>query len=202
MDMPIVLNKHTDENAHILIWKDEEIIDFYLRNTKLGENDLKLLEKFTSERRKKDLLISRHLLQMIIPTAEIVYKETGKPFLKNDKAQISISHSKDIVALIVHPTQTVGIDIEYISPRVERVKERFLSKTELTQANTTETLTLYWSAKETLFKTDEKQGLDFIKDIALIPNKSNTLTGQIRNGENIVVHHLTLENVIITYTTI
>ncbi len=197
--MPIILDKYTDENARILVWKDEEKIEFFLQSTHLSEADYNRLEKFTSERRKKDLLIARHLLQKCIPNAEIQYHDSGKPYIKNKKAQISISHSKDVVAIIIHQEQIVGIDIEYIAPRVERVKERFLSKKELDEATTTELLILYWSAKETLYKLDKEQGLDFINDISISPCSENRLTGSIRKKENFTVHYSKLDDLILTY---
>jgi 4'-phosphopantetheinyl transferase len=132
--------------------------------------------------------------------AQVAYHTSGKPYLRNGEAEISITHSKDIVAVILHDTKVVGIDIEYISPRVERIKHRFLSASELALANTTALLTLYWSAKETLFKLDKKQGLEFNTELAVTPSKSkNILNGKIRNEETITVHYSTNKDWVMTY---
>ncbi len=197
--MAIIRDQHTQDGARILIWKDEESLDFFLKRVKLSSDDLILLNKYSVERRKKDLLIARFLIQKEIPEAEITYLKNGKPYLKNQTAQISISHSKDLVAIITHPTQKVAIDIEYISPRVEKLKHRFLSDNELLTANTTELLTLYWSAKETLFKRDEKQGIDFNKDLE-IKLKDKTLHGIIRNNDFTLIHYCIKDSWVITYT--
>lgn len=200
--MPIILDQHTDSGVHLMIWKDEESLDFFLQKTNLNQQELELLDKYNVERRKKDLVIARHLLQQHIPEAEVVYHPSGKPYLKNKEAEISISHSKDLVAVIIHTTNIVGIDIEYISPRVERIKKRFLSERELQICNNNELLTLYWSAKETLFKLDKEQGLEFNTELTLRPNTSNTLIGNIREGQDITISYLKEGDWVLTYATL
>lgn len=197
--MPIIKELHTIDNAHILVWQDREDLEYFLERTQLSDEEHVLLEKYSVERRKKDLLIARHLIQQCVPNAAVTYHPNGKPYLKGQEFNISISHSKDLVAVILHKEKIVGIDIEYISPRVEKVKKRFLSDQELNAANTTALLTLYWSAKETLFKVDAKQGLDFSTEISLIPSHSETLRGNIRNGEDITVHYSEENEWIMTY---
>lgn len=197
--MPIIQNTHTSGGAHILIWKDVEELDFFLEKVKLSKTEVELLNKYTNDRRKKDLLISRHLLQMCIPGAEVFYYESGKPYLRNSEMQISISHSRDLVAVITHPLLTVGIDIEYISTRVERLKERFLSPKELDIATNTETMILLWSAKETLFKLDKKQGLDFKTQLSVSLKGDKHLTGKIRNGKNILLNYQKNSEWVLTY---
>lgn len=201
--MPIILDQHTDDSARILVYQDLESLDFLIEHTRLTKDELALIEKYKVERRKKDLVIARYLIQQVIPMAEVAYHPSGKPYLKDGEAKISITHSKDIVAVILHDTKAVGLDIEYISPRVERIKHRFLSASELSSAKTTSLLTLYWSAKETLFKLDKKQGLEFDTELALTPsNYKNILNGKIRNDETITVHYSINEDWVMTYAMI
>lgn len=199
MDMPLIQQKHNDDGSHILIFRDTENLSFFLERTKLSDEELTLINKYSVERRKKDLVITRYLIQQLIPKAQVAYHASGKPYLKNGEAEISITHSKDLVAVIIHKDKVVGIDIEYISPRVERIKQRFLSPKELLLANSTALLTLYWSAKETLFKLDKNQGLEFNTQLTLRPESKNTLKGNIRNGEDITVHYTKNEEWVMTY---
>lgn len=197
--MPIIKEINT-AGAHIMVWQDKEDMNFFTDSIQLSANEQCLLAKYTNERRKKDLVIARYLVQKDYPDAEVRYYDSGKPYLKGQEAQISITHSKDIVGIIIHKEKTVGIDIEYISTRVERVKNRFLAQDELATANTTELLTTYWSAKETLFKLDDKQGIDFRADLDLKEGQNNTLIGNIRKGEDITINCIKNAEWVLTYS--
>lgn len=198
--MSIVLDKVGHRQSRILIWKDEEPLEFFLKQVKLSSQDEELLKRYTVERRKKDLLISRFLLQKIDANATLAYYPNGKPYVVNNNYQISISHSRDLVSIIVHPTQRVGIDIEYISPRVEKLKQRFLSKDELKSANTLSRLTLYWSAKECLFKIDQHQGLDFKEDLSIKIENKTLLTGIVHSSMQYNIQYSIQNNWVLCYT--
>ncbi|MGN0068782.1 MAG: hypothetical protein ACI350_03490 [Prevotella sp.] len=82
---------------------------------------------------------------------------SGKPVL--DGYQLSISHTKGYVAVILSETQTVAVDVEYASDRVERVASRFLRSDEHPAG--TAGLQVCWSAKETAYKFYSGQSLMF-----------------------------------------
>ncbi len=187
--MSLILNQHINGGTKILIWKDEESIDYFLSKTRLTNKEIIQINAYTVERRKKELIIARYLLQTELPNAEITYLDNGKPYIRGGEAYLSISHTKDLVAIIINPHKQVSIDIEYINHRVEKVKQRFLSEQELTIANTTELLTLYWSAKECLFKLDDKQGLDFRTDLSISPYSSRLMTGHIRKDNAFKINY-------------
>lgn len=187
--MSLIRDLHINGGTRILIWKDEESVEYFLSKTHLNSEETERINTYTVERRKKDLIIARYLLQTILPKAEIAYLDNGKPWIKGGGTYLSISHTKDLVAIIINPHKQVAIDIEYIHPRVEKVKQRYLSEQELTVANTTRLLTLYWSAKECLFKLDDKQGLDFKNDLSISAYSSKILTGKIRKNESIKINY-------------
>ncbi len=130
-------------------------------------------EKISSEKRKKEFLGIRIALKELLNyEAQIIYDETGKPFLSDNSYNISISHSGKWVAVIAHPTRNVGIDIEVCSTKIQKVFTRFLSKTEQTElSNGTniEQLQLAWSAKESLYKIIGNQAVDFAKSLRVFP---------------------------------
>ena len=76
--------------------------------------------------------------------------------------KISISHSKKLVAIIVSELKT-GIDIEIISERVLKVKNKFLSYSDNIDESQ-EDLTIAWSTKECIFKWHQKGNLNFKKN--------------------------------------
>ena len=64
-------------------------------------------------------------------SVKIVYNPDGKPFLKGFSGEISFSHTQEYAAVILDCNQPVGIDIEKVKPRIEKVRSRFLDKDEL-----------------------------------------------------------------------
>lgn len=93
---------------------------------------------------------------------EINQNSQDKPFIRLTRGQIiniSISHSHDL-AVAMASSSPCGIDIEQVSQKIERVKERFCQEQELTQLKKWQTakqnhlqlLTMLWCAKESLKK--------------------------------------------------
>jgi phosphopantetheinyl transferase len=114
------------------------------------------------------------ILKQLLPSQEIkiAYDDYGKPFLESSSDSISVSHSGDFSAAIVSHDKTVGIDIEKVSSRIERIREKFLSPEELagiTGNHSLEMLYICWGAKESLYKLNGNPGLDFKKDIRIEP---------------------------------
>jgi 4'-phosphopantetheinyl transferase len=125
-----------------------------------------------------------HLVKLLLDqNAEIYYDAKGKPHLKGHPAHISISHSHDKLAIIINEMEATGIDIELIRDKVLRIKHKFLSYTELQDANDhVEKLLIYWAAKETLYKIYGLKEVDFIEHLFVKPfTKHNlgTITGEI-----------------------
>ncbi|MCL2651455.1 MAG: 4'-phosphopantetheinyl transferase superfamily protein [Candidatus Azobacteroides sp.] len=151
-----------------IIWAVREIsepVDDLLRLLQKKELYLPCLSQITSESRKKEWLTVRVLLkEMLGEEKEILYTSTGKPYLSDNSYQISISHTKGFVAIALHPEMGIGIDIEHISPRIHKIRSRFMNEKE--EANLDEEheevhLLLHWSAKESLFKILDEQDVDF-----------------------------------------
>lgn len=103
---------------------------------------------------------------------EIRYNEHGKPCL-DSSVNISISHSKGLMGILLNKRESCGLDIEEIGPKAKRVKDKFLSKAELLYLeNASEKMyVLYWAVKEALFKIHGKGELIFAEHIR-IPNQT------------------------------
>ena len=139
--------------------------------------------RFTNEKRRKEFLAARILLNIIAGKhVEVYYDEQKKPFLRDEAFQISISHSKNHIAVIAHPTCPVGIDIEVRTDRVKNVSKRFLGEEELaffSKENNTDKLEIAWSAKETLYKIIGNEARDFAAELEIFPFSLNE-SGAIR----------------------
>jgi 4'-phosphopantetheinyl transferase len=135
-------------------------------------------------------VLAHALLKQVNSAAQAVLRndENGRPFFEQlpDYA-VSLSHSGKWLAGIVATKGRVGTDIELIRTKAQLLATRFLSKDEL--ANTGDDVakhSLYWSAKETLYKLHSRRGLVFKEQIRLNPfelREAGVLTG-----------HLLLEN--------
>ena len=150
-------------NCTIAIWKITESIDELLKfSNKIN------LPKFNTEKRTKEWIASRLLLQKINPSYSISYNVFGAPEL-NSSSYISISHSKELVAVITSKNR-IGMDIEKISKKTVRLAAKFVSKNNLTGL-TPEKATLIWCCKEAIFKWHQKGDINFIDDIQIQPFK-------------------------------
>ena len=117
-------------------------------------------------------LAGRYLLQELYPDFPyhlIEIADTRKPFLPDEKYHFSISHCGDYAAVIISEVARVGIDIELVTPKIERIKHKFLNATEvlLIEKNNLQQLTLLWNCKEAVFKWYGNGGVDFKKDILI-----------------------------------
>lgn len=101
----------------------------------------------------------------------ILHREGGKPYLEDSSFHISISHTKGYVAVVLHPTCEVGIDIEQYGVTVYKVREKFLQSDELAEADTDSIyqLLLYWSAKETVYKALGMEEVELKRHIRIFP---------------------------------
>ena len=165
-----IIRNTTENNCNIAIWNTQETLDELLKLSKPFD-----LTNRKTEKRKKEFLSSRLLLEQLNPNAIITYNDFGAPELDNGK-YISISHSKEMVAIIISEQQ-VGLDIEQISEKALRLAAKFISVKN--QSNLTkEKATLIWCCKEAIFKWHQTGGVDFIKDI-IIPEFSAKEKGEI-----------------------
>lgn len=127
------------------------------------------LQESVCQRRKNEILTVSYLISRIAGENEqVLYNETGKPFLKNSAQKISISHSEQYAAVFL-ASVSCGVDVERISKRTLSVAGKYLGDSErrLIGNEMPEFYhTLFWSAKESLYKLT---GLpDFKKEMTAV----------------------------------
>ncbi len=147
------------------------------------------LGKYTFEKRKVEWLASRLLIKELIGNDyRISYLDTGKPELHHaDYKHISITHSRDFVAVFVHENMATGIDIESVGRDFQRVEKRYLSEKELQATGNDQNLhCLYWCAKEAIFKLVLDDGIEFRSQIRIEPfdySTERSFTAHYISGE-------------------
>lgn len=127
------------------------------------------ISNMKSERRVIEWLATRVLLSELLEGDPMIENSSdGRPFLSDGSYHISISHTKDYVAILLSEKFQVGIDIETISDRICRIRERFVSEQEyIDEKNDVIHLLLHWSAKETMFKLLNESEVDFKKHLLI-----------------------------------
>ncbi len=130
-------------------------------------------QQIKNERRKCEFLAVRQLLKAMIAGEYVLkYDCDGRPMLENSENFISISHSSDMVAIIISEKPT-GIDVEPVSRYVGKVATRFLSESEKNWISSSPDPHFYqllcWCAKEAIFKMKRVTDVDFSKQINILP---------------------------------
>ena len=164
--MPFLKDFLINNSTKIILWK---IIPGELCETQLSEDDKCLLKTRKHKNSKEYFLAVRKLLENEDPELTIDYDLKGKPFLNKQKG-ISISHSNEIVAIGISNEIDFGIDIQFKTDKVFKIKSKFLSKNEskfFEKKNDLESLIKVWSAKESIYKALGKEGVSFSKDLEI-----------------------------------
>jgi phosphopantetheinyl transferase len=159
---------HTFEGGGIAIWHITETSDVLYALLGTQRYDAQLLEKKNESRRAEWLAVRLLVKELFGVECEVAYHPTGRPYLKNGIAHISISHTKGFAAVAYHHEAPLGMDIECLSSRVERIALRFTTQTEASYIDVCDedARQMYhlinWSAKETLYKLlDDARMVDF-----------------------------------------
>lgn len=184
------------------IWAIEESEDYFREQLVWSDQEIEQLQRMPHQARRTEWLASRYLLHHLSGRTirgaclKDVY---GKPYLENSHFHISISHSHQLAAVIAAP-HLVGIDVQLVVPKIERIAPKFLGQAELDSiqsAHKMEHLHVYWGAKEALFKAYGKKELNFIKHILITPfeYKQNfgNLVGVVQKEKVFLSFHIEYE---------
>ena len=168
--MALYLTKELDNDAKIYVWHITESEQELRENTAIPDDELEELTFLKSEARRKEKLAERALLNTIFDDERVYlgHHDNGKPYLQNLATEISISHTNDYVAIILHPDEALGIDIERLDRDFSAVEKKALSEEELddlSERHRSLQLAIYWCAKEAIFKRVSAYGVDFAEQI-------------------------------------
>jgi 4'-phosphopantetheinyl transferase EntD len=182
--MPIFFQQDVDRDTKLAVWKITEGEDFFL-------GQVPLQREITHPHKRLQHLSGRLLLKHLYPSfplSLIRIADTRKPFLEDEAYHFSISHCNDFAAAIASPVNRVGVDIELVSGKVQRIAHKFVSVEELAIVNrqssivnegrltahrapaaeeNLDVLTMLWSCKEALFKWYGKGQVDFREHMQL-----------------------------------
>lgn len=157
-------------NANIAIWHITEPESELTRLCQAKGIDASITQGVKLEKRRIEMLCEHLLIEHL--TSHVCYLQhtsTGAPWLPSQISKtISISHTNHYVIVAISP-ERIGIDIESYSPKVLRVRDKFLSEAEkcaFPDGDIVKNVTA-WTAKEAMYKAINVPGIDLSHQIAI-----------------------------------
>ena len=166
--MPLLNDLVPNDSLLCKLWRIDELEEIMDPNNELNSEDYQIFLKRKANHLRNQFLASRKLIGLINPDLRISYKE-DIPIL-SDNRNISISHSDEIVTVLISKENGIGVDVEKINNKVQSVASKFLSSNEIRffgKAPSTRQLIRAWTAKEAVYKALRKPGINFSDNIIL-----------------------------------
>jgi 4'-phosphopantetheinyl transferase len=173
--MAIAYKKQIDDDTEFALWKIEEQAEELYNQLQLDEQEKAYVEQLSHGKRHLHWLGTRVLLRKMLNTEEYIDCKVdahGKPYLVHLPYHISLSHSFDYAAVMISKTRPVGIDIEQIKEKVERIANKFMGPEELAfihDQHKIQQLYVCWCAKEAVYKCHGQKEVSFAENISLEP---------------------------------
>ena len=189
-------------NTYLVVIKINNIEDLTDFSEKMPNSDKKDYELLHHETKKQEFLAGRLALQQALTLLEYEYKgikkdENGKPYLidyqnnnqidnkknNNENIHISLSHSYPFAcALVSRQTGSAGalsgacgVDIEQPKEKILRVASRVFSENEIIfLEKDLMKNTVFWCAKEVLYKIYGKGEVNFKENLFIFPFENQT----------------------------
>lgn len=191
--MALAYHREIDTNTSFALWKIEETAEELLGQLQLKEHELLYLDTLNNGKRNMHWLSTRVLLRRMMETDEYIdcrVDSSGKPYLTNFPHYISLSHSYDYAAVMVSKNKAVGIDIELVKDKIERIARKFMRTEELEfidEKDRIDHLYVCWCAKEAVYKLHGKKNISFLDHIKLKPFEykgSGSFEAELNIGKN------------------
>lgn len=167
--MPEIFNVHINSFVSLSVWDIIETEEFFYSYLPLSDSEKSQISQMKLSKRRFERLGCRAALFQLLdePILEITYSPLGAPLMK-DK-YLSFAHSSHFATAAISSQKRIGVDLEKISSKIDKLYPKFLSEEEIFRFNISDRDTLYqlWCAKEAAYKLYQKKNLDFIKQIKI-----------------------------------
>lgn len=170
----LIRKEHTHNNGLLGIWHitetKEDLLCLFPDNSR--EKACSYIAAIKSEKRVLEWLSTRLMMHLLLDDDEkvVLHTKNGKPYVSDNSHKISISHTNNYAAILLHETLDVGIDIETHTDRVKKLANKFISEKEyIDESQKVVHQLLHWSAKETAFKLIHEAEIDFREHLYLQP---------------------------------
>jgi phosphopantetheinyl transferase len=183
--MKLIFNEQVENGINIVLYdcsKDSHISTEILKKNGSGPTINRSDWKFIY----RDI-ISEYLL---IPVDTIKRSIHNKPYLEGRKEKVSISHTGNLLAIIISESKKVGVDIEILGDRISKIAHKFIHADEMKSIEENHKITqqlILWCAKESMYKLFEKRELSFKENIRLLPysfsSNQNSLSAWVKKAD-------------------
>ncbi|WP_255070330.1 4'-phosphopantetheinyl transferase superfamily protein [Lacihabitans sp. LS3-19] len=196
--MALLFNKILSPEIHYMVWHLTETTEELWQMVNPDEADLSILEAINHDAKKREYLAGKNAIMKMcesqgLPFLGIYKDEHGKPFLKDNPFEISLTHTLEYIGVVFSKKCPVGIDIEKPRPQIMRILKRLFSEAEVEEVNeNVDKATIYWSAKEALYKLYGKRKVDF-KENLFLENIEGYILGKIKMPDHEAEHHIFVE---------
>lgn len=160
--MPLIIDQQVGKNR-LGVWKIDESENRLITKWPKVYEALAVKHPRTQLQRFASRLL---LAEMLGEMPEVTKTEHGKPLLPNHSFELSISHTEGYAAVLLG-SDKLGVDVQHYKPNVLKVRDRFLDDNEQQLAQDIETTTLFWAAKEAVYKYNALPSLDFKDPITI-----------------------------------
>jgi 4'-phosphopantetheinyl transferase len=173
--MAIAYRKQVNSDTEFALWKIEEKAEDLYKQLQLDEYEKAYVEQLKLGKRHLHWLAVRVLLRTMLNTSEYIdckIDTHGKPYLVTIPYHISLSHSFEYAAVMISKSSAVGIDIEQIREKVDRIADKFMRPEEMAFISESDKISqLYacWCAKEAVYKCYGQKEVSFANHISLEP---------------------------------
>ena len=126
--------------------------------------DLAVVAKFASASRRAEALAWRAVVRRELGSeVAISYDEFGAPEVNISDQYISVSHSRDFVA-VMFADRPCAVDVEDSQRDFRRVASKYLTAEEQALAEQYDLYGAMWCAKEAMYKYYRRGGINFLRD--------------------------------------
>ncbi len=201
--MPLLLIRKGAHNSRIAVWRVEESNDYFLQALQLTDKEQQAYAAMKPHR-QREWLSSRFLLHRLAGDKHrhtILKDKHGKPYREDCPQHISLSHSREYVAVILSE-KPVGIDIQKKEDKITRIAHKFVNQLENNRIPNSAAPDYYhaiWSAKESMYKAYGKKNLDFKTNMHVYPfqilDSITEFRGHVSKADCKQDYHLELQKV-------
>ena len=177
-------------DAYSIFITNIQSVDVESNSIYLSKEEKEKLSIYFSDKRKIEFSSVRYLLKKYIGDYTIEYDGLGAPNII-DGPNISISHSHKYVAIAQSNKNRIGIDIEKIKEKIQKITTKFINLEDLKNITSEEnelnetTYTKIWCCKEAIYKILSNKKIGLKEHITIKLSSPYTATAFV-NFENTI----------------
>ena len=169
--MALYFKEKLENDATLAVWQITETEQELVELSSTPSDEMEEISFLQSESLRKQRLAVRALLnELFEDKVYLSHHDNGRPYLENLVTNISITHTEKYVAVLIHDSEDVGVDMESFDRDFSAVEKKALSEEEINSLdedhkNKNEQLAIFWCAKEAIFKRVSAYNVDFAEQI-------------------------------------